>query len=42
VLKKSGMHGYKHPVLLQVIGWAVVVAMAWMGVLTVTENLHKL
>lgn len=42
VLKKGDMNGYRHPVLLQVIGWAVVVAMAWMGALTVTENLHKL
>ena len=42
VMRKGLMKDYKHPVLLQLIGWIVVVAMAWMGGLTIIQNANKL
>jgi Mn2+/Fe2+ NRAMP family transporter len=35
------MKGYKHPVWMQFAGWLVVVAMSWMGWVTIRENLLK-
>lgn len=36
------MKGYKHPVWMQVCGWAVVVVMSWMGYNAVTETISTL
>lgn len=33
---------YKHPLLLQVIGWIVVAAMTYMGVITIQQSIGKL
>ena len=40
--KSSIMQSYKHPVLLQVIGWMVVVIMSYMGAVTIGENFARL
>ena len=40
--RSSLMHQYKHPVVLQIIGWIVVIAMSWMGWITIDQNLSKL
>jgi Mn2+/Fe2+ NRAMP family transporter len=40
--KQSVVHQYKHPVSLQIIGWLVVVAMTWMGTLTIQQFINKL
>lgn len=39
--RSSLMHGYRHSLLLQVIGWVVVAAMSWMGWLTIEQNFAK-
>ena len=31
------VHGYKHPIWLQIAGWLVVVIMSWMGYLTIAK-----
>jgi Mn2+/Fe2+ NRAMP family transporter len=36
------MHQYKHPLLLQIIGWVVVAVMSWMGFITLQQNIGKL
>jgi Mn2+/Fe2+ NRAMP family transporter len=33
---------YRHPLWMQVAGWLVVIAMSWMGFITIKENLQKL
>lgn len=33
---------YKHPLLLQIIGWLVVAAMTYMGVVTIQQSIGKL
>lgn len=40
--KKRLMKDYRHPLWMQVAGWLVVIAMGYMGFLTVKENLGKL
>jgi len=40
--RSSLMRGYKHSPLLQAIGWVVVVAMSWMGWITIQQNLSRL
>lgn len=40
--KSSILKGYKHPVWMQVVGWLVVVAMTWMGILTIQLAIQKL
>jgi Mn2+/Fe2+ NRAMP family transporter len=40
--KSDLMRGYKHPIVLQVIGWVVVGVMTWMGVLTIQSSLKSL
>lgn len=35
---KQLLHNYRHPVILQIIGWLVVAVMTWMGVLTIRQN----
>ena len=37
--KKHIMKGYRHPVWMQAAGWIVVIAMSWMGGLTLQETL---
>jgi Mn2+/Fe2+ NRAMP family transporter len=37
--KPSLMHQYKHPLILQVIGWIVVLAMSYMGAITISQNI---
>ena len=34
------MKQYKHPVVLQTIGWLVVIIMSYMGYITLTQNLR--
>jgi Mn2+/Fe2+ NRAMP family transporter len=36
------VHQYKHPLILQIIGWIVVIAMTWMGFVTLQQNIGKL
>lgn len=38
----SLMKGYKHPLLLQIIGWLVVVVMAYMSFVTIQQSIGKL
>lgn len=38
----SLMKGYKHPLLLQIIGWLVVVIMAYMSFVTIQQSIGKL
>ena len=33
---------YRHPLWMSIVGWIVVVAMSWMGVITITSELSKL
>ena len=33
---------YKHPRWLQVVGWAVVAIMSWMGWITIQQSIHRL
>jgi Mn2+/Fe2+ NRAMP family transporter len=35
--KSSVVKNYKHPLLLQVIGWIVVAVMTWMSIQTFTH-----
>lgn len=39
---KSITNDYRHPLWMQLVGWAVVLAMSWMGALTVRNNWEKL
>jgi Mn2+/Fe2+ NRAMP family transporter len=36
------VHQYKHPLILQIIGWIVVAAMSWMGYITIQQTVGKL
>ncbi len=36
------VHQYQHPLILQIIGWIVVVAMSWMGYIIIYETATKL
>jgi Mn2+/Fe2+ NRAMP family transporter len=40
--KTSIVNQYKHPLLLQIIGWLVVAAMTYMGVVTIQQSIGKL
>ena len=40
--KPALIHNYKHPLILQVFGWIVVIAMTWMGAITLQQNFGKL
>jgi Mn2+/Fe2+ NRAMP family transporter len=40
--KRSIINDYRHPIILQVIGWLVVIAMSWLGALTIQQNISKL
>jgi len=40
--KKTVVQQYKHPLVLQLIGWIVVAAMTWMGAITIQQNMAKL
>jgi Mn2+/Fe2+ NRAMP family transporter len=40
--KKDLVQNYKHPLVLQVIGWIVVVAMSYMGTITIRDSLSRL
>ncbi|MEO8403015.1 MAG: NRAMP family divalent metal transporter [Chitinophagaceae bacterium] len=40
--KSSLMHRYRHPVILQIIGWIVVAVMAWMGFKVIGDSWYKL
>lgn len=40
--KRSIINDYKHPLFLQVIGWLVVIAMSWLGFITIQQNIDKL
>ena len=40
--KTSLMNQYKHPIVLQIIGWIVVAVMSWMGFVTIQQNIGKL
>jgi len=40
--KSSIVQQYKHPLILQIIGWLVVAAMAYMGAITIQQNIGKL
>ena len=33
------VHQYKHPLILQIIGWIVVAAMSWMGYITIQQSI---
>ena len=39
--KSAVVNQYKHPALLQVIGWIVVVAMTYMGFITIQQSIGK-
>lgn len=39
--RKSVVQDYKHPILLQIIGWVVVIAMGWMSILTIQQYINK-
>ena len=36
------MKGYRHPVLLQLMGWLVVAVMTYMGIVTIQQSWNKL
>jgi len=38
----SVINEYKHPLVLQAAGWLVVIAMSWMGFITIQQNIGKL
>lgn len=40
--KRSIVGAYRHPLWMQVAGWLVVIAVSWMGIVTLKENLQKL
>ncbi len=40
--KSKLMHGYKHPVWMQVAGWLVVVAMGWLGARAIVDTLNSM
>ncbi len=40
--QKRLMNGYRHPLWMQISGWIVVLAMGWMGYLTVQDMWGKL
>lgn len=40
--RSSLMKGYKHPVILQVMGWLVVAAMSYMGAIAIRQSIGKL
>ncbi|MBP8115798.1 MAG: divalent metal cation transporter [Chitinophagaceae bacterium] len=40
--KQSIMKHYKHPLVLQIIGWLVVIAMTWMSAITIQQYISKL
>ena len=40
--KSSVVNQYKHPLVLQVIGWLVVAAMTYMGAITIQQNVGSL
>ncbi len=40
--RQTVVQQYKHPLLLHIIGWAVVAAMTWMGFLTIQQYISKL
>lgn len=40
--KQSIMRQYKHPMILQIFGWLVVVAMTWMSAITIQQYISKL
>lgn len=40
--KSTLMKGYKHPLLLQIIGWLVVVVMTYMSVIIIQQSIGKL
>jgi Mn2+/Fe2+ NRAMP family transporter len=40
--KTKIMGSYKHPLWMQVAGWLVVIAMTWMGWITITTSLSRL
>ena len=37
VLSKRHFPGYRQPVFLQVLGWTVVLIMAWLSIQTIRE-----
>jgi Mn2+/Fe2+ NRAMP family transporter len=39
--KKSLMNQYKHPLWMQLVGWAVVMAMSWMSVVIIQQTIEK-
>jgi len=40
--KKRMMKGYRHPLWMQLAGWAVVIVMSWMGYIAIQESFSKL
>jgi Mn2+/Fe2+ NRAMP family transporter len=40
--KKNIIGDYRHPLWMQVAGWLVVLAMSWMGFVTLKSNLMQL
>ena len=40
--KSSIVQQYKHPLILQIIGWLVVAAMTYMGAITIQQSIGKL
>jgi Mn2+/Fe2+ NRAMP family transporter len=40
--KRSIVNGYKHPIFLQIAGWLVVIAMSWLGFISIQQNISKL
>jgi Mn2+/Fe2+ NRAMP family transporter len=40
--KSSIVQQYKHPLILQIIGWIVVAAMTYMGAITIQQSIGKL
>ncbi len=42
VYKKTVIQQYRHPLILQIIGWLVVAAMTWMGTITIQQYISKL
>ena len=40
--KSSVMRDYKHSIILQALGWLVVIAMSWMGFITLQQYFGKL
>jgi len=42
VNKSTIVNGYKHPLVLQLIGWLVVAAMTYMSAITIQQSIEKL